>query len=447
MEKRTLWIHAGGSKTGSSALQNFFEYNTSYLNSNGFSYANKVNINFEQQVTGGNGRLLYETLKAPHTTEQELTSVILSYFECLLPNALCSSEFLQHLDVLSWKRLLDILKQNEIEVNIIYFIRNALPFFLSGYDQLVKGHGEWRDIVDWSVNINWDHMEAVRVLEQVFTKDNIRLYSYEQEKHRLLEVFINSIGIKYEQNVINQIKNIQTVNRSLTIAERNILQKINKEFGDRYSAEISTMLISKFPNLPTQFEQSQDLVQQLTSRYQNDVKWINDTFFDNENIVSIGVFPKNSDKNSDSIPEDMYRTIFDWFLSKFAKIKNDASESIYSRIMSVISDMDGKNIDMLPADFNPIGYLLLNKDILFADINPIEHYRAFGKNENRNYLLPNNCSAEEQQKSLNLLKKSYQENMRLENKIRELNEKIVALENEKRTLVQENLCNILNLER
>lgn len=42
MEKKTLWIHAGGSKTGSSALEFFFEYNTLYLKSNRFSYANKL---------------------------------------------------------------------------------------------------------------------------------------------------------------------------------------------------------------------------------------------------------------------------------------------------------------------------------------------------------------------------------------------------------------------
>ena len=39
----------------------------------------------------------------------------------------------------------------------------------------------------------------------------------------------------------------------------------------------------------------------------------------------------------------------------------------------------------VPADFDPLGYLLLNADVLKARVDPADHYLKHGKNENRKY--------------------------------------------------------------
>jgi hypothetical protein len=105
MTERTLFIHAGGSKTGSSAIQNFLEFNATKLESIGYAYENRLNIKDYNRVTAGNGLLLFKAIKSVTTSNNEKDSLVLSYFG----NSnigICSSEFFADFNACDWNGLL-----------------------------------------------------------------------------------------------------------------------------------------------------------------------------------------------------------------------------------------------------------------------------------------------------------------------------------------------------
>lgn len=389
MEKRTLWIHAGGSKTGSSALQNFFELNTEYLNTQGIAYSNSVNIQFDYEVTSGNGMLLFESFMYKSLSEEELTDVILSYFEDFFPNAVCSSEYLQHLNDEALFRLLDIGKKNKIEIKFIYYIRNVFSYFISAYDQSIKRHGEWRDITEWSQEATWDHLQAAKTFSQVIPKDNLYIYSYEHSKSQLITHFMNVIGLQLTNEIMIEKINSKKVNRSLTSRERELFRRINKEFGDKYSTEISDRLIYKNPDFASEQEWDDSLIMQLTDRYHNDIKWVNDSFFEGEAVVK--VFDDTSIKNSNTLT-DNYRQavdneVIDWFISKVKSLEIDSFSNNISYVTSKLSAIDWENASnpAIPEDFNPFAYLLFNSDVLQSGESPYDHFIKHGQYEERKY--------------------------------------------------------------
>jgi len=389
MEKKILWIHAGGSKTGSSALQNFFELNTLYLNTNGFSYTNKVNIQSDMDITSGNGMLLFQSLMLKSISKEELTKIVFSYFQLSLPTAICSSEYLQYLNDESLFRLLDIGKKNNIEIKFIYYIRNVLSFFISAYDQLIKRHGECRDITEWSQEATWDHLQAAKTFSKVIPKDNLYIYSYEHSKSQLITHFMNVIGLQLTNEIIIEKINSKKVNRSLTLKERELLRRINKEFGDKYSQEISDRLIYKNPNLTSEPEWDDSLIVPLSERYKDDIKWVNDSFFEGEAVVK--VFDDTSIKNSNTLTDNdrqaVENEVIDWFISKVKLLEINSFSNSIEYVINKLSAIDWNNASnsVIPEDFNPFAYLLFNSDVLQSGQSPYNHFINAGQYENRKY--------------------------------------------------------------
>lgn len=391
MEKRTLWIHAGGSKTGSSALQNFFELNTEYLNAQGFTYTNKVNIQSDREITSGNGLLLYEFLISSNILKEELNKIVLSYFEEFLPNALCSSEFFQNLNIASWNKLINIVEDNNIELRIVFYIRDVAPFFVSAYDQMIKRHGEWRDITEWSYEFDWEHLQSLQNLSQIFSKDKMLIYSYERSKSHLITSFLDAIGITVvNDEIFNKKTKHNKVNRSLTLKERELLRRINKEFGDKYSTEISDKLIYKNPDLVSEPEWDDSLMIQLADRYHNDIKWVNDSFFGSEAVVKIGddISIKNSKNTlSEDDRQAVNDEVIEWCISKVKSLEINNLNNNISYVTNKLSAIDWENASnsVIPEDFNPFAYLLFNSDVLQSGESPYDHFIKYGQYEERKY--------------------------------------------------------------
>lgn len=392
MEKRILWIHAGGSKTGSSALQNFFELNVEYLNTQGIAYNNRANIKSDREITSGNGMLLFDSFMYKSLSKEELTDVILSYFEEFLSNALCSSEHFQILDVTSWNKLINITEENNIELRIVFYIRDVAPFFISAYDQMIKRHGEWRDMMEWSYTFNWEHLETLQKLSQIFSKDKMLIYSYERSKSHLIRSFLDAIGITVtnNENYTKKINN-KKVNRSLTLQERELLRRINKEFGDKYSMEISDRLIYQNPDFASEQRWDDSLIMQLTDRYHNDIQWVNDTFFDGFPMVKVyddSIIKESTNLLSQEDEKSINDEVLKWSLSKIKALEEDAINLTIPFVAKRLSAIDWENASnpAIPEDFNPFAYLLLNAELLKAGVAPYHHFIHYGQFEKQRVL-------------------------------------------------------------
>ncbi|MHB8843715.1 MAG: hypothetical protein ACYC7L_03115 [Nitrospirota bacterium] len=387
MQTKTLWIHAGGAKAGSSALQSFFIMYAANLRSLGFSYRNKPEVSSVYQVTGGNGKILYEDLSSFAASEERMEKILLSYFEDDLPNAICSSEFLQLLDEKSWKTVISICESHNIALRIIFYIRDPVPYYLSQYDQAVKGHGEWKPIDEWHKNVNWDHLGALRVLARCFPKSSLHIISYDLSKQNLINNFLDIVGINAEKLSLNKADAKHVVNRSLTVAEREIMRRLNKAFGARYSPELTDLLMSSFPDAQAELEWDPHITQLLSTRFKDDIVWINETFFEGKPIVTINGNRSELNAKSESMQHAVNKIALDWAISKLKVIDTQMRDYILRQFTKAIMQSDNAHNEDVPADFDAVSYLLLNTDVLMAGINPAWHFVNHGRSEGRSYLI------------------------------------------------------------
>ena len=393
MNERTLFIHAGGSKTGSSALQNFFEINTSNLEEQGYAYQNRRNIKSGYEINSGNGVLLLNVLSSATTTDDDIDRVVLSYFsEC--NHAICSSESLQHVKALGWRKLLISLNRLGVKLKVVFYIRNVIPFLVSWYDQLIKRHGESRLFDEWAVDAEWDHVNALRVMSDELPKESLYVLNYDREKKRLISSFFNFIGVDGSFE-INQDDRDRQVNRSLTNQERNVLIAFNKVLGDALSQQLSDFFVSENSDLSAEtVSYSKTTTQYLLDRYNDEVDWVNNAFFRSQSLVSVlpdEAIEKTSREKKEINPEGncaITKQILDWSFEKVLTFQSESEVCLLKKINNLIVFPQkhlGNSIPSVPLDFDAFAYLLINRDVFYAGMDPVDHYVNYGSSEGRLY--------------------------------------------------------------
>src|ERR1700676_4572331 len=104
---KVLFLHAGGTKTGTSALQNFLELEKDQLRRFGLSYENTCGIKSVHEITSGNGAPLHVMLRDAESTDDDLGRMIMSYFN-ETRRAICSCEGFEELNQKSWAKLVQV---------------------------------------------------------------------------------------------------------------------------------------------------------------------------------------------------------------------------------------------------------------------------------------------------------------------------------------------------
>lgn len=395
MTDRILFVHAGGSKTGSSALQNFFEINAAQLESHGFAYLNKVNINSDYQINSGNGKSLYKLLMAKTANDSKIDNLVLSYFGCH-DKAICSSEFFASFQFAAqhWKKLFESTTRLGVELKVIFFVRNVIPFLQSSYDQGIKRHGLSKSFDEWVVDADWQHVKALRIIAKELPKSNVEVIHFDQQKPNLIKGFLDIPGINASFE-INENDQKRQVNRSLNEKEREALKTVNKALGKTYSEELSNFLIYARPNIQGEpVFCNQKTTEFLLNKFNNDVDWVNNTFFKGQRIVS--VLPIGADLSTlankpDPIPAkkgSLETRLFNWAIKKLKTVlegEHPLSPKMLKTLIAAGRDEPKKLHPELPDDFNSLAYLLLNTDVLYAGLDPTLHYTQHGKQEGRPY--------------------------------------------------------------
>lgn len=386
-----LIVHAGGTKTGSTAIQNFCERHAADLLKHGYSYQNTTGITHSHQFTHGNGKSLFDALQTTTLPEAELDRIVSGYFgPC--EHAICSSEYFENLWSDGWKKLWQSADRLNITITVVYFIRSAVPFLLSAYDQAIKHHGESGTLEEWSSQpvIRWNHVDALRRMESQSERLNLKVLSYDLLRKSLLDNFFAAIGCSLKPSDYKSEKGPQVVNRSLTTIEREILLEVNKSLGFIYSAEITDLLTQSAPDISTQpSAYSQSWLEDISRQYSEDVAWINERFGRGERLVDIlpitAGHPVRPLEPCQQTKQEVAEKVLQWALDKLKSMQHETQQKLIVRLHNTIANgMDVVYPDQ-PEDFNPLAYLILNPDVLFAEIDPAEHYYCSGRKEGRNY--------------------------------------------------------------
>jgi hypothetical protein len=383
---RTLFIHAGGSKTGSTAIQKFLFNNAKKLEDIGLAFENRRTNEFG----ANNGMLLYNKLLSPSSSVEDIDNLVSSYFgQC--DNAICTSEYFQLLQLYEWAKLYDSLCRLGIRLKIIMYVRNVIPYMLSSYDQAIKHHGATRSFDQWVTECDWGHADVLQIIETEFPDISIKVIHFDRARKNIIREFLDALGIDSSFEFDQQIQKHQ-VNRSLNSTEREILIKVNSTLGNSYCSELSDLLIKSNPNAlvaPTFCDKATEGL--LMTRFSKQVDWINSTYFNGQSIVS--VFPMESkikqEKNLmlEQTPNNATeKQVLDWALEKLKTIQNETECRILDSLNNAVSQNASKNYPPeVPADFDALAYLLLNPDVLHAGMDAVRHYIYHGNREGRPY--------------------------------------------------------------
>jgi len=272
---KTLYIHMGTHKTGSSALQVFFARNTSQLLNEGLFYPRRDNHVAAKKaaITSGNAVEL-----AHYMAERPGECSTLNIFKTDIKNAgrrdiLYSSETFNAFSetrIAAFKRL---ASQSGYEIKCIFFVRSPTGYALSQYSQLVKRNSYKYNIeryLDKGFVLPFSNIKSAI---KMFGVSQVRLENYDAHRDDILGFFLkNILGItsgKFETVT-------EEVNRSLTQFELELMRNLNVMGGDKFvSTYISDALIYGQPDAGNVQKISNENLQCVRKKCGADLKYIN----------------------------------------------------------------------------------------------------------------------------------------------------------------------------
>ena len=380
---RVLWVHAGGHKTGTKTIQNYLYLGGLQTTAPDLFYRKISGAEDPKHMNCGNGRSLLPPPSGPDL------ALRIESFVGPTQEAIMSSEEFATLSEAEWRRVDSAAAKRGIEVRVVFFVRDVLPFMLSAYDEGIKGGYVVTEFADFASTTGWMHATALRNLARAFPADRLRVRHYDSERQNLLCSFFEAVGVSRPQ-IAPLAGTIGSLNRSLTREERELLLHINrKQNYQLFSEALNRGLqksdpdaISEKPPIPI------NLKENLQARFVGEVDWINKTFFDGGRIVGLGA--ETSSVERQALPDNhaersmlLHRTALEIVMQKGITAVQDH----HSRLCWRLETLDRENLAApnLPKDFDPAAYLLLNKDLVQTNIPLVRHFLDYGRREGRAY--------------------------------------------------------------
>lgn len=199
---KTLFIHIGAHKTGTSAIQKFLSLNRENLKNNGYLYPHSGKRIAHHFVPHGlqDRTVIYENPK-------KLTERLVNEMKKSDQNTIIlSSESFELLKKEETSRLKEIIPDKFL-VKIIYYVRRQDEQLESRYNQRVKmqslGFDKNFDEFLQSFSLNeLDYYSHLLPWKETFGKENIivRVYEKEQLPNGIFRDFLSAVGLDLDEN-------------------------------------------------------------------------------------------------------------------------------------------------------------------------------------------------------------------------------------------------------
>ncbi len=225
--KRTIYLHIGTYKTGTSSLQDFFSKNSAVLLSKGILYPLTGRRTLDGEPSPRHMELSWMLGKKPHLMD----ALRLEIERTDAPSVLLSSEtFSSYAGMPSLIGNLSILKKafSDYNVKVIVFLRSQTSFIPSFYNLKVKIGREYRtlhefcrqDILD---NPNFYNYHGMLLpWKATFSTENINVHVYHMSlnrNNRLFSVFLDAIGTSLTSDFLmdSKPKNVSLPQNALDV--------------------------------------------------------------------------------------------------------------------------------------------------------------------------------------------------------------------------------------
>lgn len=280
--EKTLYLHIGCGKTGSSALQVWLNNEASALRRQDVDYPLGSGKKLDSYaITSGNGVRLMHAAQSG-----ELPALVEQLAQSRCGKILLSSETFQGFSDETLSNLKQAATQHGMRVVIIAYVRDVYDIVYSLYLQGVKrhlGHEPFRQ-----VGLRLKGIQQFDVLEKYrrhFGDVNMKILHYDTERKRGLEVSMcEALGIK--PATVPSMPATK-VNRSLDVFETELLRVANRfyvqSFGRsegavRFSTRVSDLLIYRDPERETEILLDADVLEHVRSICQPAIDDLNRTF-------------------------------------------------------------------------------------------------------------------------------------------------------------------------
>lgn len=240
--RKTLYLHIGTPKTGTTSIQEYMSYHPDYLARYGYAYpAFEIgDLNYGHvPVRTRNGHFL-NSLHYDAEQEKKCLKQIYTMFE-MVDNIVLSDEGLFARGGRNenfWIKLRDRLSEHGIRLVVVIYLRRQDDFLLSYWEQQVKGsitvRSTFTDFLDRKLYFRYD-LDYYDYLMKVFDligRENVRVRVFERDQlmgpeHSAVTDFLLTIGIPldgFEEKGKSEYRN-ETVSDSVLEMKR-ILNKI-----------------------------------------------------------------------------------------------------------------------------------------------------------------------------------------------------------------------------
>jgi len=379
----TVYIHAGLPKTGSSYLQHALEM----LSKNNRLEVVHYPIKKESQAFSGNGvnvatQLVPELFPTfmPEQLERELDD-LLEGCESIGGDLLISSEDFFSASSERFDYFKKLLLKYAENIKLIIVVRPIDSWVYSYYMQMVKRHGASSGFtIEWLEQFKEEVFQKLQSINKFEVETLVLPYS----SAGLLRVFLKGIG--ESRDLENEVPDVR-VNRSLTQRELKLLERVNGIFG---CARLSELISDEFIRLDSEGS-SEPLSADSAAFYMD---------FRNEFESKIcNSLEAGNSLSGSKVIEDVRHILFadvddQVLLPSVQAVKSD--EFLFDSILPMIKrwiDEGGdlfrirnyaaKNLNPTVDYFDPVHYLVLNKDVLRLGVDPWRHYQKNGKGEGR----------------------------------------------------------------
>tara|TARA_R110000823_G_scaffold27609_25_gene80629 strand:+ start:52998 stop:54245 length:1248 start_codon:yes stop_codon:yes gene_type:complete len=288
--RRTIFIHVGCGKTGSSALQNWLAQNAKALKKEGIRYPLGAgggprrfwlrgrSVPSDYAITSGNGVEMVDA-----ALDGNAGTFVANALRGVHANLLFSSELFQTLNEEQLALLKQAFDRKGVSVVVIAYVRDVYDIAYSSYLQLVKRHLYTRPFSEFALAMELpQQFSVVRKFEKFF--DDVRLIHYDSERGRGIEkALLETLGLSDDALPAMSDKK---VNRSLSVLEAELLRSANEAYAARFpdrnpdfSKNLSDALIYGEPERQTELYLDHEVVEVFEARFGDWVRDLNDRYF------------------------------------------------------------------------------------------------------------------------------------------------------------------------
>jgi hypothetical protein len=269
---KSLILHIGIPKTGSSALQVFCAQNRKALLAQSLDYfeLGEFALGARGKISSGNGAHLARSFLKPQGAgykpdrEQQLAALDRHITASSCETGLLSSEIFIFAEDAALAKFSEWLAVRGVSLRFFYFIREQVQFLTSSYIQQVKRHACTEPSEDYILRVyeKIPHIKYSRLFERlakIASPDRILCRSYHDTRgleHGVSDVFLSHFGLDSQGMKFAE----SSVNVSLDLTEIKIMLALNRL---KPRMVFSDLLVE---NAARKGRKNSDLTQQLLSR-------------------------------------------------------------------------------------------------------------------------------------------------------------------------------------